>query len=48
MKYEKPNFQTLNLALDKAMATSGLGNWLDSQGFDASAENNITTYEVNS
>ena len=48
MKYEKPDFQTLNLALDKAMANGGLSGWLESQTFDASAVNNITTYEVNS
>ena len=48
MKYEKPNFQTLNLALDKAIASSGLEGWLSTQGFEADAASNVTTYEVNS
>ena len=47
MNYEKPKIQVLNLALDKAIA-SGLSEWLDVQGFEADAANNITTYEVNS
>ena len=48
MNYEKPKIQILNLALDKAIASSGLGQWLQVQGFQEDAENNITTYEVNS
>ena len=48
MNYEKPKIQILNLALDKAMASGGLEDWLSTQGFDADATANITTYEVNS
>lgn len=46
--YQKPQFNILELALDKAIASSGLVDWLSTQGFDADATANITTYEVNS
>ena len=48
MKYVKPQLQILGLALDKAVASGGLDAWLEGNGFEASAQNNITTYEVNS
>ena len=48
MNYEKPKIQILNLALDKAMASTGLGGWLQEQQFDANTADHITTYAVNS
>ena len=48
MNYVKPKIEILNLALDKAMASGGLGGWLEEQQFDTNTEDHITTYEVNS
>lgn len=48
MNYEKPKIQILNLALDKAIASTGLGDWLSEQNFDANTAGHITTYAVNS
>ena len=46
--YQKPQLETFNLALDKAIASSGLGTWLEFQGYDSDVTNHITTFEVNS
>lgn len=48
MKYVKPELKTDVFCIQETIAAGGLANWLDTQGFDASAANNITTYEVNS
>ena len=47
MKYEKPQLKFYDVVLDKTIA-SGLGEWLDSAGYDKTVEDHITTYEVNS
>ena len=48
MKYVKPELKTDVFCIQETIADGGLGQWLDDQNFDASAANNITTYEVNS
>lgn len=48
MKYVKPELKTDVFCIQETIADGGLSTWLGTQGFDSSAANNITTYEVNS
>jgi len=48
MKYEKPIIVISDITTSKSIASTGLSEWLETSGYDASVENHITTYEVNS
>ena len=49
MKYTKPEIKFEKICAEKAISSNvNLGAWLEMGGYNADAENHITTYLVNS